>query len=48
MNAPVKSLNTAHIFWVYSLGLPLNLICWRGLGFFFSFLLSPWENLINL
>lgn len=41
MNAPAKSLNTAHIFSVYLLGLPLNLICWRGLvvGFFFYLVL---------
>lgn len=38
MNAPAKSLNTAHIFWVYLLGLPLNLICWHGLVFSFFFL----------
>lgn len=36
-NAPAKSLNTAHIFSVYSLGPPLNLICWHS--YFFSFLL---------
>lgn len=44
-NAPAKSLNTAHIFSVYSLGPPLNLICWHS---YFFFLPSPWENLINL
>lgn len=39
-NAPAKSLNTAHIFSVYSLGLPLNLICWHGCFFFSSFSLG--------
>lgn len=43
-NAPAKSLNVAHIFSVYLLGLPLNLICWRGLVvvscFFFFFFTS--------